>query len=119
MKITRILYFMTLFLVLCSWGERGHLKINGLSPIFFPPELNNFKGWSDILSSHGSDADNRKRYGHTEGIKHYIDIDAYVDFVEKHKIIESKSDAYRKYGKEFILKMVLYPGPQIQPITSW
>ena len=70
---------ITMILFLCSWGEKGHHKINSTTPQFFPAGLNNFKGWSDVLAEHGSDADNRKRTDHTEGIKHYIDIDAYDD----------------------------------------
>lgn len=103
-KITRTLMMMALIILLCSWGEKGHQKINGSASQFFPAKLNNYKGWSEKLSEHGSDADNRKKNDRTEGVKHYIDIDAYQDFVEKHQIVESKDDAFNKYGKDFIMK---------------
>jgi len=95
---------LALIILLCSWGEKGHQKINGSAPRFFPARLNHFKGWSEKLSEHGSDADNRKKNDRTEGVKHYIDIDAYKDFVEKHKITEAKDEAFTQYGKDFIMK---------------
>jgi len=104
MKATRYLLMMTMILFLCSWGEKGHHKINSSAPKFFPSGLNNYKGWSESLAAHGSDPDNRKRIDPTEGIRHYIDIDAYEDFVKTHKIVEGKEEAINKYGLEFIKK---------------
>ena len=103
-KIAHTLIMMVLIILLCSWGEKGHQKINGSAPQFFPARLNNFKGWSNKLAEHGSDADNRKKNDRTEGVKHYIDIDAYKDFVDKHRITEGKDEAFNLYGKEFIMK---------------
>ncbi|HZK95034.1 MAG TPA: hypothetical protein VFC67_12570 [Prolixibacteraceae bacterium] len=104
MRVARTFMMMFLIIVLCSWGNRGHQKINGSAPQFFPARLNNFKGWSAQLSEHGSDADDRKKDDRTEGVKHYIDIDAYKDFVEMHKITENKDAAFKLYGSKFILK---------------
>jgi hypothetical protein len=104
LNIARTFMMMALIMLLCSWGEKGHQKINSSAPQFFPADLNNYKGWAEKLSQHGSDADERKKNDHTEGIKHYIDIDAYKDFIEMHKITEDKDAALNKYGKEFIMK---------------
>ena len=104
MNIARTVMMMALIMLLCSWGEKGHQKINSSAPQFFPAGLNNYKAWAEKLSQHGSDADDRKKNDHTEGVKHYIDIDAYKDFVEMHKIIQDKDSALNKYGKEFIMK---------------
>jgi len=100
------LYFtmLVLMILLSSWGEKGHQKINNNAPNFFHSGLSNYKGWAQVLLEHGSDADNRKRFDHTEGIKHYIDIDAYDDFVKTHKIVEGKEEAFSKYGSIFIKK---------------
>lgn len=95
---------LALIILLCSWGDKGHQKINSSAPQFFPAKLNHFKGWSEKLAEHGSDADNRKKWDKTEGVKHYIDIDAYQDFMDKHQINESKDQAFTKYGKEFVVK---------------
>lgn len=94
---------------LCSWGEKGLQKINGTVPQFFPSALNNFKGWSEALAAHGSDPDKRRRTDPTEEIKHYIDIDGYSDFVQTHKIVEGKEEAFNKYSKKFIMKKGTLP----------
>lgn len=99
--------YMTLLLmlfILCSWGEKGHQKINSAAPQFFPSALNKYQGWSVVLSAHGSDPDKRRRTDPKEEIRHYIDIDAFTDFIENHKIVEGKEDAFSKYGTEFIKK---------------
>ncbi len=103
-KILNTTLMIASLLLLCSWGEKGHQKINSSVPQSFPTRLNNYKGWSDVLSEHGSDPDKRRRVDPTEEIKHYIDIDAYADFIETHKIVEGKEAAFNKYGKEFIMK---------------
>ena len=104
MKVTRTFMMMSLIILLCSWGNKGHQKINGSAQQFFPARLNNFKGWSAKLAEHGSDADDRKKNDRTEGVKHFIDIDAYKDFVEMHKITENKDAAFKLYGSKFIMK---------------
>lgn len=50
MKVTHYLLMITMMLFLCSWGEKGHQKINSSAPQFFPSALNNFKGWSEVLA---------------------------------------------------------------------
>jgi len=102
-SIKYVIGFASLIL-LCSWGEKGHQKINGSASQFFHCRLNRYKGWSAVLTEHGSDPDNRRRTDPTEGIKHFIDIDAYDDFVQTHKIVEGKEEAFKKYGKDFIMK---------------
>lgn len=104
MKIVHTALTIASLLMLCSWGEKGHQKINSTAPQFFPSSLNNFKGWSVVLSEHGSDPDKRRRVDPTEEIKHYIDIDAYTDFVQTHKIVEGKNESIEKYSKAFIMK---------------
>ena len=104
MKFKQYVTWFALVILLCSWGEKGHQKINGSAPEFFHGRLNRYKGWSAVLSEHGSDPDNRRRTDPMEGIRHYIDIDAYQDFVETHLIVEGKEEAFKKYGKEFVRK---------------
>jgi len=104
MKFKQYVIWPALIILLCSWGEKGHQKINGSAPKFFHCRLNRYKGWSAVLAEHGSDPDNRRRTDPTEGIRHYIDIDAYNDFVQSHMIVEGKEEAFKKYGEEFIKK---------------
>jgi len=104
MKIFHTAMMLIMLLLLCSWGEKGHQKINGSTSQYFPARLNRYAGWAEILSAHGSDPDKRRRTDPTEDIKHYIDIDAYTDFVQTRKIVEGKEEAFNKYGEEFIKK---------------
>ena len=104
MKFANAVTLFALLILLCSWGEKGHQKINGSTSQSFPARLNRYKGWTEKLTEHGSDPDNRRKTDPTEGVKHYIDIDAYQDFIETHKIVEGKEEAFNKYGKEFIMK---------------
>jgi len=85
-------------LVLCSWGEKAHRKINSSCVDFLPKELKHLKAWAEVLSDHGSDADLRKRKDKTEFVKHFIDIDNYDDFNSKHRIEENFESACLKYG---------------------
>lgn len=93
-----------LIILLCSWGYKGHQKINGSLPSRMTARFKYFKEWPEKLSAHGSDADNRKKNDLTEAVKHYIDIDAYKDFIEKKHITESKDLAFDKYGRSFVMK---------------
>jgi hypothetical protein len=104
MKVFYSVILLNLLLLLCSWGEKGHQKINGSTSQYFPTRLNRYNGWSEKLAEHGSDPDKRRRTDPTEEIKHYIDIDAYTDFVQARKIVEGKEEAFNRYGKEFIKK---------------
>jgi hypothetical protein len=104
MKVFKFLSLILLMMLLCSWGEKGHQKINGSSAKYLPVRLKRYKGWSEMLAAHGPDADNRKRSDLTEGIRHYIDIDDYKDFRETGKIVEGKQEAFEKYGIEFMKK---------------
>jgi len=103
-KVLKYLTLFSMLFILSSWGEKGHQKINSTSPQFFPSALNKYKGWSEVLAAHGSDPDKRRRTDPKEEIRHYIDIDAYDDFNNTHKIVEGKDEVFSKYGKDFIMK---------------
>jgi len=106
MNSTLIRYFFLLVLLVgfCSWGEKAHRKINSSCVDFFPKELNQLKTWAPILADHGSDADFRKKDDKNEFVKHFIDIDNYDDFNNKHLIEENFEKACLKYGKEKVMK---------------
>lgn len=89
---------LALSLVLVSWGGTGHRSINGHTTFYFNQELSQFTTWSDALTNHASDADNRKSSDPSEGKKHYIDIDNYYDYQQNGKIMEKYEDAVAKYG---------------------
>jgi hypothetical protein len=58
--------------------------------------------WSDSISIHASDADNRKSSDPNEDIKHFIDIDNYTDFQKSRKIIQNYDSIVSVYGAAFV-----------------
>jgi hypothetical protein len=42
MKVFQYLNLISMLFLLCSWGEKGHQKINSTAPQFFPSGLNKF-----------------------------------------------------------------------------
>jgi len=102
--LIRYSILFALMVGLCSWGERAHRKINASCVEFFPKELNQLKSWAPILANHGSDADIKKRSDKTEFVKHFIDIDNYDDFNNKHRIEENFETACLKYGETKVKK---------------
>jgi hypothetical protein len=91
-------------LFFANWGYQGHQKINYASTSFFPKEMAPFKQWCDQLKTHAADADKRKSDDHSEGKKHYIDIDNYSDFIKNHKIVQDFDSATARYGADFVQK---------------
>jgi hypothetical protein len=102
-----LIILSSIFLV--GWGKTGHKIINQKSVESFPTEIFFLKSWSNILTDHASDADNRKSNDPTESPKHYIDIDEYSEFVSTGKIIEDYDSLVAKYGEEKIIDRGLLP----------
>lgn len=100
----RCSFLFVLLLVLCSWGEKAHQKINSSSVDFLPKELSQLKAWREVLKVHGSDADFRKKDDKTEFVKHFIDIDNYEDFRTKRSIEPDFEKACQKYGRARVIK---------------
>jgi hypothetical protein len=90
-------------LILMSWGYQGHYRINENAALSFNAEMNQFLDWAGFLAGHGSDADDRKKYDNTEAPKHYIDIDAYPEFVTDGRIASTYDSVASIHGSAFIL----------------
>lgn len=90
-------------LILISWGIVGHSKINQNASLSFNSEMSDFNTWTSFLTSHASDADDRKSYDNTEAPKHFIDIDNYSDFISTGKIEQYYVAAVSKYGNYFVI----------------
>jgi len=88
--------------MLISWGNKGHYIINHKCPESFPESMAAFRVWSDSLDIHGSDADSRKNADKTEGMRHYIDIDNYVEFNSTGRIASTYDSIVRIHGESFI-----------------
>lgn len=64
-----------------AWGSAVHRLINRHAVDNLPPAFQGFAQWADDLERLATAADERKDSTPGEGIKHYIDIDEYPDFL--------------------------------------
>ena len=96
---TAILFSLFLFI---GWGASGHKIINRKSVQSFPSTMNYFLFWSDSLAFHASDADTRKSTDPTEQYRHYIDIDAYPEFIANHRIPQTLDSLIALHGLTFV-----------------
>ncbi|MBU1095914.1 MAG: hypothetical protein KKB34_05470 [Bacteroidetes bacterium] len=85
-----------------GWGYVGHRIINGNSVLSFSKGIEFINSWSGYLADHASDADRRKSQQPEESPKHYIDIDAYTEFLTTGKINQNYDSLLSKYGKNFV-----------------
>jgi len=108
----RTLFRLTLFLlllILSSWGNRGHRIINGNAPLSFPSQMAFMQFWGALLAANASEADYRKDTDPDEAPKHYIDIDAYPEFLQSGTIPHSWSAVVAAHGLSFVMDMGILP----------
>ncbi len=103
------LAIIAIVLVLSSWGSKGHRSINGHVTFFFNDVLSQFDSWSSTLSSHASDADNRKSSDPNEAPKHYIDIENYNEFNSSGVLPKTLAQAIAEYGSANVYDWGIVP----------
>ena len=101
---TRTCLLLALLLVLGSWGEKAHRKINTGCVNYLPSELKALRAWAPLLGEHASDADNRKKEDKNEFVRHFIDIDNYEQFIQQKHINPSFQVQCQLYGRAFVMK---------------
>lgn len=101
---TRTCMLLALLIILGSWGEKAHQKINASCVAYFPSELKALKSWGPQLGQHGSDADNRKKQDKDEFVRHFIDIDNYDQFLQQKTINQDFQIDCQLYGRAFVMK---------------
>lgn len=103
MKISfRLLTLLILTLLLCSWGGSGHSYISGKSSTFFAQDMLNYADWETELTSHASDADDRKNWDATEAPKHYINFEKFTSFMTTGRVVQTVDSANSVYGSSFL-----------------
>lgn len=108
MKILHLLIFSAATLGY-GWGGTGHRIINGSAAFSFPPEMAFLGSWSTGLAEHGSDADFRKGSDPAEENKHYIDIDAFPEFLAAGRIEQDFDSLAALHGREFLMEQGILP----------
>ena len=107
-----------LALVLMSWGYTGHEKISHEAHLSYSQEMSQFDAWTDFLASHASDADERKAWDPDEGIKHYIDIDNYQQFINYGTIPQTLDSVIDIYGYNFVYDQGILPWATLTTFDS-
>jgi len=86
-----------------EWGFFGHRKINRMAVFTLPPEMISFyKKNIEYITEHSVDPDKRRYATKHEGVRHYIDIDAWGDQPFK-TVPRIFSDALIKYNQFFLI----------------
>lgn len=117
-KIARLGIVFGTWLMLSSWGYQGHEMIGENSAFSFNNEMAQFESWATILANHSGDADRRKSWDTTEGIKHYIDVDNYPEFAENGSISQNMDSLIAKHGRDFIFAQGILPWATVQAFDS-
>jgi hypothetical protein len=108
-KVTVSAVSVVFVLLFAGWGGTGHKIINSNITKCFPSTMNFPADWSANLTTHASDADARKNSDPTEGPKHYIDIDAYPEFITNGFISQSYDSNLIKHGLTYVIDQGTLP----------
>ncbi len=100
---------IALSLILISWGYTGHEKISHECALSFSQDMSQFNAWTQFLANHASDADERKAWDPDEGIRHYIDIDNYQQFLNYGTIPQTLDSVIDIYGYNFVFEQGILP----------
>jgi len=106
---TKAVVSIVFILLFAGWGSTGHKIINRNITKCFPSSMNFPAYWSDTLTAHASDADNRKSKDPSESPKHFIDIDAYPEFVANGFISQSYDTNVQKHGLSYVVQQGILP----------
>jgi hypothetical protein len=101
-------------LLFAGWGATGHKIINRNITACFPSSMNFPAYWSDTLTAHASDADNRKNSDPTEATRHFIDIDIYPEFVANDSINRDYNAFVALHGSSAVITNGVLPWAIIQ-----
>ena len=108
-RFFKIIFVLSISVLLISWGYQGHHKISEDSKQSFHEEMAEFMDWANVLALHASDADERKETDPNEGPRHYIDIDNYPLFAEQGRIPQTWDSVLDIYGESFVIEQGILP----------
>ena len=107
--LTKSAIGIVLVLMFAGWGGTGHKIINGNVITCFPPSMNFPNTWGPFLIAHASDPDNRKGSDPTESPRHFIDIDAYPEFVANDSINTDYNAFVAQHGSNAVINNGILP----------
>ncbi len=116
--ITTYVLMLISGLVLISWGNAGHVSIADHISLSFNDEMQPFNDWVSYIADHSSDADYRKSDDPDEGVRHYIDIDDYPEFVSNGKISQSLDEMIATHGYSKVYNIGVLPWATLNTYDS-
>ncbi|MDD4603674.1 MAG: T9SS type A sorting domain-containing protein [Bacteroidales bacterium] len=97
-------------LILSSWGYKGHRIISQNVPACFPEKMAFLNpGWTNVVTLHASDPDNRKNTDPNEASRHYIDIDNYPEFIVTGRIPQTYDSVISAHPGSFVIDQGILP----------
>jgi hypothetical protein len=105
-------------LLLISWGGTGHYHIGSNAALSFNQEMQQFNDWMAYIASHSSDADYRKSDDPNEGVRHYIDIDNYPEFLRDGAILQSLDALIAYHDRNFVYSNGVLPWATLNSYDS-
>jgi hypothetical protein len=110
---TKAAVSVVFILLFAGWGSVGHKIINTNITVCFPSSMNfTLSTWNSFLIAHASDPDNRKSgpgSDPTEYPRHFIDIDAYPEFVANGYINQSYDANVTLHGSSWVITQGTLP----------
>jgi hypothetical protein len=104
-----VIFTIGAWFLLSSWGFTGHKSISEGAEKSFHQSMEQLKMWVDVIAMHSGDADKRKSWDDTEGIKHYIDMDNYPGFDSLGFVPHYYDSAVALYGESFVKQQGTLP----------
>ncbi|MDP4280762.1 MAG: T9SS type A sorting domain-containing protein [Bacteroidota bacterium] len=118
-KLAFIPLCIALSLLLSSWGNTGHKKINEHAPASLPSQMSFLKAsWTITLAEHASDADYRKSWDPSESKKHFLNIDNYLEFNQTGFIPQNYDSLVSSYGYSFVSANGILPWAAVTAYDS-
>lgn len=116
--IVNSLFLITLVFLCAGWGPLTHKKILSKSSLSFNDEMYGFKAWIPFLEKYASLPDLIRETLPEESKNHFIDLDAYAEFLEKGSINPDYNDLIVTYGKKFVDEQGLLPWATLHAYDS-
>lgn len=119
MKKTKLIALLPLALLLSAWGYKGHRIISGNVANCLPAQTGFLKPtWTNFITNHASDPDNRRDTDPNEGPRHYIDIDNYPEFIATGKIPHTYDSVVTAHGMGWVIDQGILPWATLRTYDS-
>lgn len=112
------IFLITASFLLMGWGYTGHNNIAAHMNLSFNDAMQPFNEWVNYITEHSSDADYRKSDDPNEGVRHYIDIDNYAEFVSNGEISQSLDEMIAQHGSNVVYDNGVLPWATLNSYDS-